>query len=101
MSDVTAIQLDRLFHPKTVAVVGASPDADPDHNFGGKAFIEGLVGLNFRGKIYPAHPKAESVLGHKAYKSVLDTPDEVRAKYNHAASRCSHPSDRPPAPCAT
>jgi acyl-CoA synthetase (NDP forming) len=77
MSAETASQLDRLFHPKAVAVVGASPDGDPNRNFGGKAFIEALVGLNFRGKIYPVHRKAESVLGLKAYKSVRDVPDDL------------------------
>jgi len=70
-------QLDRLFYPKTVAVVGASPDGDPVRNFGGKAFIEGLIGHNFRGKIYPVHPRAESVLGLKAYKSVCDIPEDL------------------------
>lgn len=77
MADEKTNQLERLFYPRTVAVVGASPDSDPIRNFGGKAFIEGLIGHNFRGTIYPVHPRAESVLGMKAYKSVYDVPDDL------------------------
>jgi len=77
MSSNKKNQLDRLFYPKSVAVVGASPDGDPVRNFGGKMFVEGLIGHNFRGKIYPVHPKAKSVLGLKAYKSVRDVPDDL------------------------
>lgn len=69
-------ELDRLFYPKTIAVVGASPDGDP-FRWGGKTFIEGLVRQNYRGKVYPVHPKAETVLGLKACKSVCDIPDDV------------------------
>ncbi|MBI5115233.1 CoA-binding protein [Candidatus Poribacteria bacterium] len=68
--------LNTLFYPKTIAVVGASPDGDP-FRWGGKTFIEGLVKQNYRGKVYPVHPKADTVLGLKAYRSVDEVPDEV------------------------
>ncbi len=72
----TNSHLDPLFYPKTIAVVGASPDGDP-FRWGGKTFIEGLVKQNFRGKVCPVHPTAEYVLGLKTYKSVCDIPYDV------------------------
>lgn len=76
MSEKANHELDRLFYPKTIAVVGASPDGD-QFRWGGKTFIEGLVRQNYRGKVYPVHPKAETVLGFKAHRSVCDIPDDV------------------------
>jgi acetyltransferase len=76
MSDNTNSSLERLFYPKSIAVVGASPYSD-DFRWGGRTFIEGLVKQNYRGMVYPVHPKAETVLGLKSYKSVRDIPDQV------------------------
>jgi acyl-CoA synthetase (NDP forming) len=76
MSSNTNSDLNRLFYPKNVAVVGASPDGG-DFRWGGRTFIEGLVKQNYRGKVCPVHPKAESVLGFKAFKSVCDIPEDV------------------------
>jgi len=76
MSVDSNASLQPLFYPKTIAVIGASPDGDA-FRWGGKTFIEGLVKQNFRGKVFPVHPKAETVLGFKVYKSVSDIPDEV------------------------
>lgn len=68
--------LNQLFYPKTVAFVGASPNvAGP--MWGANGFIDGYVKLNFQGKIFPVHPRAESIMGFKAYKSVRDIPDEL------------------------
>jgi acyl-CoA synthetase (NDP forming) len=68
--------LDRLFYPRSIAVVGASPDGDA-FRWGGKTFIEGLVKQNYRGNVYPVHPKAQTVCGIRAYKSVCDIPEDV------------------------
>jgi len=76
MSEVTNSKLDRLFYPKTIAVVGASPYST-DFRWGGRTFIEGLVKQNYLGKVCPVHPKAEYVAGIKAYKSVRDIPYDI------------------------
>ncbi|RJP26856.1 MAG: acetyl-CoA synthetase [Candidatus Abyssobacteria bacterium SURF_5] len=68
--------LEHLFYPRSIAVVGASPDGDA-FRWGGKTFIEGLVKQNYRGNVYPVHPKAQTVCGIKAYKNVCDIPDQV------------------------
>jgi len=76
MSTNSNCDLDTLFYPKTIAVVGASPYSH-DFRWGGKTFIEGLVKQNYLGKICPVHPKAEHVLGLKAYPSVRDIPYDI------------------------
>ncbi|MCP4756524.1 MAG: acetyl-CoA synthetase [Proteobacteria bacterium] len=68
--------LDRLFYPKTVAVIGASPKKS-GFAWGGNTFIEGMIKCNFQGKIYPVHPKADSILGLQTYPSLLDIPGEI------------------------
>ena len=77
MSQKTSLNLNELFYPKSLAVVGASPKRGYLNRWGGNTFIEGAIKLNFPGNIYPINPKADSILGIKAYKSVRDIPGEV------------------------
>jgi acyl-CoA synthetase (NDP forming) len=77
MSDNILQELHYLFHPKNIAVVGASPKADPMMMNQGNNYIRGSIEQNFSGKIYPVHPKAEAVLGFPAYARVRDIPDPV------------------------
>ncbi len=76
MSTNSRSDLEPFFYPKAIAVVGASPYSN-DFRWGGKTFIEGLVAQNFLGRVAPVHPKAENVLGIKAYKSVRDIPYDI------------------------
>jgi len=72
--------LNRLFYPKSIAVIGASPNSANGMAMGGSSgnnYIKGAVTMNFMGKIYPVHPKGEDILGYKAYKRVRDIPGEV------------------------
>ena len=72
----TSMNLTRLFYPGSVAVVGASPNKGKDWNTG-NSYIAALMDQNFRGKIYPVHPKADSILGYKCYPSVTAVPDNI------------------------
>jgi len=75
MNSKIAHELDRLFYPKSIAVVGATPK---EKDMGtGNMFIEGAFRQGFKGRIYPIHPDAQSILGFKAYPSVSDVPGEV------------------------
>ena len=65
--------MQRIFHPRSVAVVGASAE---DGKIG-NSVMKNLINGGFRGEIYPVHPKADEILGKKVYKSVLDIPGEV------------------------
>jgi acyl-CoA synthetase (NDP forming) len=64
-------ELDRLFFPKSVAVVGATPDPEK---------LGGIVLRNLfrlKGKVYPVNPRYGEILGLRSYPSVADLPGTV------------------------
>ena len=67
--------LEAFFQPRSVAVIGASTSPEKL----GFAVLENLVegGYVKVGKIYPINPKADEILGQKAYPSVMDVPDDI------------------------
>jgi acetyltransferase len=65
--------LHSLFRPKSVAVIGASTK---DLSIGNRV-IKNLIDFGFKGKIYPINPSADEIRGIKAYKSILDCPDNI------------------------
>jgi acetyl coenzyme A synthetase (ADP forming)-like protein len=67
------MSLEPFFKPKTVAVVGASREP---RKFGHVIF-KNFVDSEFEGKVFPVNPKAEMILGLKAYPSVKDVPGEL------------------------
>lgn len=63
--------LEKFLNPSSIAVYGAN-------NKGagiGSIQLMALVISGFKGNIYPIHLKLDSVMGFKAYKSVLDVPE--------------------------
>ncbi|MBF8267411.1 MAG: hypothetical protein HW388_919 [Dehalococcoidia bacterium] len=66
------LELDSLFHPKSIAVAGAS--ASPEKQ--GHNYFKNLLD-SFHGKVYPINFRAEEVLGVPTYKSVRDIPENV------------------------
>jgi Acyl-CoA synthetase (NDP forming) len=66
--------LEYIFHPSSIAVVGASPDPS---SFATMVFLNPLIQFGYKGRIYPIHPKASEVSGLKAYPSILDIPGTV------------------------
>lgn len=65
--------LGSLFHPHSIAVIGAS--ASPQKM--GYCCVESLVGGRFGGRIYPVNPRSPEILGLKAYPSLDAIPDQV------------------------
>ncbi len=63
----------RLMQPRSVAVIGASGESGKI----GNSVMRNLVDGGFAGEIHPVNPKADDILGRKAYKSVTDVPGEV------------------------
>jgi acyl-CoA synthetase (NDP forming) len=63
--------LDYMFHPRSVAVVGASTSAGPG------SFVESILEMSFKGQLYPVNPKAEEISGLKCYPSLRDIPGDV------------------------
>jgi len=64
--------LDPLFNPKSVAVVGATSNWN---KWGYSSFSSALNG--FRGPVYPVNFRESEVLGHKAFARVNDIPEPV------------------------
>lgn len=62
--------LDAVFAPSSVAVVGASDDAD---KWGG-SLLRNLVDGGFPGAVYPVNPRQDVILGLPAYASLRDLP---------------------------
>jgi acetyl coenzyme A synthetase (ADP forming)-like protein len=65
--------MNRIMKPDSVAVIGASPEAGKI----GNSVMKNLINGGYQGKIYPIHPKADEILGVKAYKSVKDVPGDI------------------------
>jgi len=65
--------LEPFFRPNSVAVIGASRDPEKL----GYAVLANLKEGGFPGRLYPVNPKADEILGYKAYPSVLDVPDPI------------------------
>jgi acetyltransferase len=65
--------LESFFRPSSVAVIGASRDPDKL----GYAVLQNLQQGGFGGALYPVNPKADEILGLKAYASVSDISDPV------------------------
>ncbi|MFH1350774.1 MAG: CoA-binding protein [Pseudomonadota bacterium] len=69
------LALDYLFNPRSIAIVGVSSDLTK-FNFG-RMFVEILIDRDFKGKIYPIHPKGGEIFGLRIHPSVKDIPDRV------------------------
>ncbi|PWS52640.1 CoA-binding protein [Streptomyces sp. FT05W] len=67
------VSMRRLMEPRSVAVVGASAEQGKI----GNSVMRNLIDGGFAGEIHPVNPRADDILGRKAYKSVTDVPGEV------------------------
>lgn len=73
LSGVGTENLDKIFNPKRVAVIGAS---DRENSVGAK-LLQNLIGVGFQGAIYPVNPFRTTVQGITAYPSILKIPWQV------------------------
>jgi len=65
--------LDTFFRPQSVAVVGASREPEKL----GYSVLANIQEGGYEGHLYPVNPKADEILGLKAYPSVLKIPGPV------------------------
>jgi len=68
-----ADNLDILFKPETIAVIGATNKKSSV----GYAALNNLIGSDFKGIVYPVNPKRSSVQGVKCFPSVGKIPDKI------------------------
>jgi acetyltransferase len=66
-------QLDAIFRPETVAVIGASDRPGSV----GRTIMWNLISNPFGGTIYPVNARRQNILGIKAYPSVSEVPERV------------------------
>lgn len=66
-------ELDAFFAPRNIAVIGATEREKTV----GRAAFENLLATPFGGRVFPVNTRHETVLGAKAFRSVLDIPDPV------------------------
>jgi acyl-CoA synthetase (NDP forming) len=67
------IQLERIFHPKRLAVIGVSAGS---MGFGSRT-IETLLHFGYQGEICPVNPKGGTISGLKIYKTVEEIPGDL------------------------
>lgn len=60
--------LKSLFHPKSVAVIGASKTPGKI----GYAVIENIKASGYTGEVYPINPREQEIAGYKAYPNIRD-----------------------------
>ncbi len=65
--------MTRIMKPRAVAVIGAS---DGEGKIG-NSVMKNIINGGYKGELYPINPKADEILGKKAYKSVLDVPGDI------------------------
>jgi len=65
--------LETIFHPKSVAIVGTNNvKGTVPHDI-----LYNILKADFNGIVYPVSPREKSIKGIKAYKYVVDIPDDV------------------------
>jgi len=64
--------LNGLFNPKSIALVGAS-----DKSYESQSFYHNLNAVGYTGKIFLVNPKRRELFGCKCYPNILEIPDPV------------------------
>ncbi len=65
--------LNRIFNPQRIAVIGAS---ERDDSIGAK-ILRNLIGVGYRGAVFPVNPFRQSVQGIMAYPSIGKIPRKI------------------------
>jgi acetyl coenzyme A synthetase (ADP forming)-like protein len=64
--------LDKIFHAKSIAIVGASTS----HDKTGHIIMRNMIDGGFKGQIYPINPKGSEILGSSCFPSLIDIPTD-------------------------
>ena len=70
---MVTLNLDKIFNPKSIAVIGASDEEGSV----GYILMKNLTELGYQGKVYPVNIHKTEILGFKAYKTVNQLPETV------------------------
>ncbi|MFI4962940.1 MAG: acetate--CoA ligase family protein, partial [Legionellales bacterium] len=69
----TVHELDSLFKPRSIAIIGASQKELSI----GNVIIKNLLHYGYTGAIYPINPKINELNGLKSYPTIFDVPDQI------------------------
>lgn len=70
-SEPSVSNLNKMFRPKSIAIVGASSDEKKL----GAIVLKNIIDSGFKGEIFPLNLKTASILGLKTYKYFDDLPE--------------------------
>ena len=70
LRDTVMESIDAMLHPRSIAIVGASPRLQ----YGGR-FLNNLLETKYRGRIYPINPKYEEIMGVRCYPDISSLPE--------------------------
>ena len=65
--------LDKIFNPRRIAVIGAS---DKEESLGAK-LLRNMIGVGYKGVVYPVNPFRPTVQGITAYPNIKKIPRQV------------------------
>ncbi|MCK5213659.1 MAG: CoA-binding protein, partial [Dehalococcoidia bacterium] len=68
--------LDALFNPRSIAIVGVSTKGGPGQ-LGGNSYLNSMIEMGFKGKLYPVNPKGGVIQGLTVYPRLTDIPGPV------------------------
>lgn len=75
MKNIEYPNLEPLFRPRSIAVIGASDDVTKPSGLPVKYALD----HGYKGKLFPVNPKRDTVQGIKAYPSLNDIPEDIDA----------------------
>ncbi len=70
---MVTFNLDKIFNPASIAVIGATEKEGSV----GATLMKNLLELGFKGKVFPVNIKKQPVYGKKTYSSVLEIDEPV------------------------
>jgi len=71
LSAEKAHPLDKIFHPRSIAIIGASVSKQAE------GWVARLLNFGYPGHIYPVNPRTIKISGLKAYPTIRDIPGPV------------------------
>ena len=67
---MTTRNLDAVFHPASVALIGASPETGSL----GRVVLSNLLRDGFKGRVWPVNPKYDEIMSVRCYRSIAELP---------------------------
>ena len=66
-------KLEKIMNPRSVAVIGASNKPGSV----GNELMRELLGMKFKGNVYPVHPTEKQIMGLPAYDKIFNIPNTI------------------------